>query len=169
MAGSAVDRSPECLVFPARSRECLPLCHRKRCAPNRGVWLRTLANSQNCDAWRVQSTPMPNGPLQQDYAYIGREPPPNRAPWLMRSYASAPLLWRSLPPCSPGKRRSLRAASPIALDSTNRRHLEDISLRYETARSPSARSEDYASRIVVRPRNRLNKKACRTKRDRLRA
>ena len=74
MAGPAPHRLPESLLFRARSTEYLPLCHRKRCAPSRGEWLLELANTQNCDAWRVQSNPTPSDPLQQDYAQGGARP-----------------------------------------------------------------------------------------------
>src|SRR5271166_5152326 len=35
VADAAPHQSPESLLFPARSTEYLPRCHRKRCAPNR--------------------------------------------------------------------------------------------------------------------------------------
>src|SRR6516165_9074389 len=44
LADSIPHRLPESLLFPARSTEDLRLCHRKRCAPNRGEWLLSLAN-----------------------------------------------------------------------------------------------------------------------------
>ena len=62
------------LLFPARSTEYLPLCYRKRCAPNRDKWILAPANAQNGDALRVQSNPMPSGPLRQDYAQGGPRP-----------------------------------------------------------------------------------------------
>src|ERR1700722_16150110 len=96
MARPAPNLLPDSLLFPARSTEYLQLCRRKRCAPNRAKWLRSLANAQNCDAWRVQSIPTPSGPLQQYHAQIGGEPQPNSARRLMRSYHLAALLVRSL-------------------------------------------------------------------------
>src|SRR5271165_2478978 len=68
LAFEASYRSLESLLFPARSTEYLPWCHRKRCAPRRAKWFRKPANTQNCDASRVQAIPTPSDPLQQDYA-----------------------------------------------------------------------------------------------------
>src|SRR5271166_2381823 len=103
LASPAPNRLPESLLFLARSTEYLPRCHRKRCAPNRGEWLLSLANTKNCDAWRVQSNPTPSVPLQQDYAQVGRKSLPKRAPGPTRTYLSAPLLARFLRSGSLGK------------------------------------------------------------------
>jgi len=86
------NRSPENPLFPARSTEYLPRCHRKRCAPSRAQWLIQSGNTQDCDAWRVQLNPTQSGPLQQDYAQSKRDSLPNLAQGLMRSYHSASLL-----------------------------------------------------------------------------
>src|SRR5208282_6657092 len=126
-----------------QSTEYLPWCHRKRCVPNRGKWLPSLANTQNRDAWRVQSNPTPSVPLQQDYAHLAREPLPNLTPGLLRSYHLAPLLLRSLRPCSLGKRLSLRDATGTWPHSTDSRRLAYSSLLQKTVRFPSARSEDH--------------------------
>src|ERR1700722_8024505 len=107
----APNRLPDSLLFRARSTEYLPRYHRKRCAPNLGKWLLSLENAKNCNAWRVLANPTSSDPLQHDYAHSKREPLPNLAPWPMRSYPSAPLLLRSLGPCSLGKRRFLRGAT----------------------------------------------------------
>src|SRR6516165_9540637 len=112
-------RWPDSLLFPARSTECLSRCHRKRCVPNPGKCLPDAANAQNSDAWRVQSDPMSSGPLQQDYAQTSREPLPNSAPGLMRSYHSASLLVRSLGPWFHGKKGSRQNATCKALQSTD--------------------------------------------------
>jgi len=108
LGGQVPYRLPDSLLFPARSTKYLPRCRRKPCAPNRAKWLPSLKNTQNCDAWRVQSLPTRNGPLRQDHAQSRPDALPNLAPGLTRSYPSAPLLLRSLPPSARGKRRSLR-------------------------------------------------------------
>src|SRR5208282_1959977 len=167
MTCPAPHRLPDSLLFPARSTEYLPRCHRKRCAPSRGKWLRELANAQNCDVCRVQANPTPSVPLQQDYAQNEREPQPNLARKLMRSHHLAPLLVRSLLPSSLGKRRSLPDATrtrPHILDS---RRLAYSTLPQKTVRFPSARSEQHAPRIFARPRNCPKSRAWMPKRDRL--
>src|SRR5262249_22627724 len=126
---------------PPQSTEYLPRCHRKRCVPSRGKWLQPLANTQNCDAWTVQANPTPSDPLQQDYAHSSPYLLPMRVLRLNRSYHSAPLLVRSLQLLSLGTRRSLRDATRMPLDSTDRRRLANRGLPYETERLPSARSE----------------------------
>src|SRR5215470_16224386 len=100
MAEPAPNRLPESLLVLARSTQYPPRCHRKRGARIRGKSPRSLASTQNCDAWTIQLNPTPSDPLQQDY---GRKPPPNLALVLMRAYHSAPSLVRSPPLCSLGK------------------------------------------------------------------
>jgi hypothetical protein len=158
-------RLPESLLFPARSTEYLPRRYRKRSAPSRAQWSPGVENTQNCDVWRVRSNPMPSAQPRQAYAQSKRDSLPNLARRLMRSYHSAPLLVRSLRPGSRGKRRSLRDATRIPLDSTDRRRPAYRCLRYEAERFPSARSEQHASRIDVRSRNRQNRRACMIKPD----
>ena len=70
LAGPAPYRLPECLLFPARSREYLPQRHRKRCVPNRGEWLLQLTNTQNCDALRVQSVPTRNVVIEPSVTFL---------------------------------------------------------------------------------------------------
>src|SRR3984957_18609964 len=163
MARLAPNLLPDSLLFPARSTEYLQRCHRKRCAPNRAKWLHSLANAQNCDAWRVQSIPTPSGPLQQDYAHIGRDPLPKRAPWLMRAYPSVPSLERSLHPSSLGKRRSLRDSTRIRPNSKDSRQLAFGGLPHKTGRLSNARSEHHALRIVARIQNHPDRRGCMTK------
>src|ERR1700730_8878112 len=91
MAYPALNRLPDSLVFRPRSTRCLQLYHPKRCAPNRGVWLLQPETAQNCDGWRVQSNPMPSGPLQQSHAHTARDWQPNLARRLKRSYYLATL------------------------------------------------------------------------------
>src|ERR1700686_2383387 len=148
LAGPAPYRLPEDLLFPARSTEYLPRCYLTRCAPNRDKSLLALARAQNCDAWRVLSYPTPSGPLRHDCARRSRDPPHNLAPWLTRTYPSAPLLLRSPRPAARGKRRSLRNASRTWPHKSDRGRLAPGSLpQQETGRFPSARSEPHASRI----------------------
>src|SRR6516225_5629409 len=155
MASTASPRLPECPLFRRRSSKGLPpLFHRKRCEPNRGKWLQSLPNTRNGDALTVQSNPMSSVPLQQHYAHRCRASLPRLALGLTRSYHSASLPVRSLPLWSLGKRRSLQDATRTQPDTTDRRRLASGGLPYE--RFPSARSEQHASRTVVRPQNRQN-------------
>src|SRR5215469_5520865 len=165
----AVHWLAENLLVPARSTKCLRRRHRRRCAPNHAKGLLPLATAQNCDAWRVQSIPTPSGPPQQDYAHSCRASLPSVAPGLTHSYHSAPLLVRSLPPCSLCRRRSLRDATRTAPDGTNSRRPADRGLPEEVLRLPSARSEHRASRIAARTRNHPKKRDSLPKRSRLRS
>jgi len=90
-------------TFPARSTKYLPQCHRKRCATNHGNSLPARATTQNCDAWRFQSTLTRNDPLRQDHAHTRPDPLLKIVPGLTSSYPSAPLLLRSLRPSARGK------------------------------------------------------------------
>src|SRR5258707_15611981 len=110
---------------------------------------------------------MPSVPLQKDYAQSVRETRQNVAPRLTRSYHSAPLLVRSLPPCSLCRRRSLRDATRIAPLGTDSRRPAYRGLPEEILRLPSARSEHRASRIVARTRNHPKKRDSLPKRRRL--
>ena len=58
--------------------------------PTTGIWLHSLANAQNCDAWRVQPNRTRCVPLQQDYAQSKRGSLRNLVRKLMRSYPSTP-------------------------------------------------------------------------------
>src|SRR6202040_1162738 len=137
--GLAPYRLPEDLLFPARSTEYLPRCYRKRRAPSRAKWFLSLANTQNCDAWRVRSIPTSIGLPQQGFAHSGRDPRPKPAPWLLSSYPSAPLLLRSLRPSRRGKRRSLRNATRTWPHKPDRRRLALCSLPHESEHFPSAK------------------------------
>src|SRR4029077_856486 len=99
-------------------------------------------------------------------------------PRLTRVYHLALSLGRRLPPWSRGMRRSLRNATRIGPDNTDkpgRAHQGvaatgrpiKLRLRPETVPHQSARSEHHSSRIVERSRNRPNNRACMPKRGRL--
>src|SRR6516225_7147727 len=163
----AQHRLPEDLLVPARSTKCLRRCLRTRSASNRGKRFLALTNTKNCGAWRVQSIPTPSGPLQQNCAHSSRASLPRVAPGLTYSYHSAPLLVRSLPPCSLCRRRSLRDATRIAPNDTDSRRPAYRRLPEEILRLPSARSEHHASRIVARTRNHPKKRDSLPKRSRL--
>src|SRR3984893_17809187 len=167
MARPQLSRLSYSHVFRPRSTRCPQLCRRKRCAPHHGKYLPSLANVQSRDAWIVQSIPTPSGPLQKDYAQSYRASLPSVAPGLTRSYHSAPLLVRSLPPCSLCRRRSLRDATRIAPHGTDSRRPAYRGLPEEILRLPSARSEHRASRIVARTRNHPKKRDSLPKRRRL--
>src|SRR5262249_10508824 len=62
MAPLASIPSPASHLFRPRSTRCLPLCHLKRCAPNREEPLLQPANMQTGDGLTVQSNPMPSVP-----------------------------------------------------------------------------------------------------------
>src|SRR6516162_9539278 len=111
---------------------------------------------RNSDVLTVQSNPMPSDPLPQNYPQSGQATRTNTELRLTRAYHSAPSLVRSLPPWSLGKRRSLRNATWIAPHSTDKERRARGALPYEIERFPNARSEDHASRIVERTRNRPN-------------
>src|SRR5271166_2583250 len=166
VADAAPHQSPESLLFPARSTRCLPRCHRKRCAPNREECLLEQAKTQNCDALTVQLIPTPSVPLPQDYAHSGRAALQTLVPRLTRSYHPGPLLVRSLLQWSLGRWRSLRDATGIAPQSTDKRRRARRGIPPETGRLPSARAERHASRIVGLIRNRLKSKAVPPKRGR---
>src|SRR5271165_2000850 len=113
MARPASSQLPASLPFPPRSTKYLQLCHRKRCAPNRGERLLEPTTAQNYDALTAQSNPTRNVPLQQDYAQSNRESLHAIVPRLSRAYHSAFWLVRSLLPGPLGKRRFLRNATRI--------------------------------------------------------
>src|SRR5258707_10776349 len=116
LACPAPYRPPDSLLFPVRSTEYLPSCYRKHCAPNPDELLMQSGNTRDCDGWRVQLSPTPSGPLQQDCAHCRRHSLPNLTQGLMRSYRSASLPVRLLRPGLLGKKRSLQDAhSDIAL------------------------------------------------------
>ena len=143
---------PGSLLFPVRSRECLPRCYRKRCAPNRRKWLLSLENTQHCEELIAQLISMPSVPLQHDYSHSGRETLLYVVPGLKRSNHLAPLLVRSLPQLSLDKRRCLRDATRIAPQSTDSRQRAYSTLPCETGRVPSARADvllDAVSRRII--------------------
>ena len=79
-------------------------CDPKRYAPNRGEWLLRPANSQDCDASKVQSHPTRNVPLPQVCLQPGRETKHDSEQGLMRrKVIQLFLLMRSLPPSSPSQ------------------------------------------------------------------
>src|SRR6516165_8368667 len=88
---------PSPLFRPLSTRDLLR-GHRKRCAPSREESLLQPEKTQNFDALRVQSNPMPSAPLQQDYAQSGRASQRKVVLGPIRAYHSAPWLTTSLGP-----------------------------------------------------------------------
>src|SRR5271166_6856395 len=156
-----------CLLFLPRSTRYLPWCDPKRYAPNRGESLLRPANSQDCDALKVQSHPTRNVPLPKVCPQPGRETKNDSEQGPMRRSHSVFLLMRSLPPSSPCKRRFLRDATGLGPDSTDNRRETRRFLRPETVRLLNARAERQTSRIARKSRNRPENRAWPPKRDRL--
>ena len=118
--GSGLDRLPDSLLFPSRSTRCLQLCHRKRCAPNRGEWLLQAAKLQNSDVLTVQCK---SDAKRSTSAGLRSKWARHAAKYSAMANACisfSSLLVRSLPPWSLGKRRSFRNATRIRPQSTDK-------------------------------------------------
>src|SRR4029077_6997004 len=138
-------RLHDSLRLRPRSTKYPPRCYRRRYAPNRGERLLFAGKVQNSDELIVQKDPMPSVPLQRDYAQSGLANRHAIVRGLKPAYYSAPLLVRSLPPWSAGKRRSLRNANPVGPQRTDNRPRAKPR-RPETVVFPCAISERLASR-----------------------
>src|SRR5262249_34202748 len=96
MGRSTSLRSPESPSIRLRSRKFLLLCHRRRCAPNRGERVHEAAKLRNYDASTARSYSTRSVLLQRYYLQGERETRPNREPKLTLAYRSAPWLEKSL-------------------------------------------------------------------------